>query len=142
MKFQNIHRLLTEEFYKIWLNVFILKQLAKFSLVGILNTIIGYGSFIIFLDYYNYMWALIISHIIGVTHSYLWNKFWTFKSDKNPKSEFLKFYSIYFIALIINALMLVLWVNILNFDPRMGQLIALPIITITCFTGHKYWSFN
>lgn len=34
------------------------------------------------------------------------------------------------------------FVNRLNFDPRIGQLIALPLITIISFVGHKYWSFN
>jgi putative flippase GtrA len=31
---------------------------------------------------------------------------------------------------------------VLNADPRISQLIALPIITIISFTGHKYWSFG
>ena len=78
MNFQDIHKLLLRESYKI-APALDLKQLSKFSLIGILNTILGYGLFVIFLYWFNYLVASIFSHIIAVTHSYLWNKFWTFK---------------------------------------------------------------
>ncbi len=136
------HRSLAEKIHKAKLKAFALKQFSKFSLVGILNTIIGYGSFVIFLNFSDYMSALIISHIIGVTHSYVWNKFWTFKSNKSVLTEIIRFYSVYFVVFIINALTLIILVNYLSFDPRIGQLVTLPIITITSFTGHKYWSFK
>ncbi len=121
---------------------FAFKQFSKFSLIGILNTIVGFGSFIILLSFFNYMLALIISHMIGVTHSYLWNKFWTFKSDKSPINEFIKFNSVYLVVFVVNAITLMFLVSGLNFDPRIGQLIALPIITIISFAGHRYWSFK
>ncbi len=136
VKIQNLRIKLNEH------NSFALKQFSKFSLIGILNTVVGYGSFIILLNFSNYILALIISHMIGVTHSYLWNKFWTFKSNKNPVNEFVKFNSIYLVVFVINAITLIFLVSGLNFDPRIGQLIALPIITLISFTGHKYWSFK
>ena len=72
-----------------------LKQLSRFGMIGILNTILGYGLFVIFLNWCSYFWALVFSHIIAVTHSYLWNRFWTFKSYRNPLKEFIKFNSVY-----------------------------------------------
>ena len=77
-------------------------QLSKFGFVGVLNTIIGYGSFILLLNYTNYMVALIISHLIGVTHSFIWNKYWTFRSNELKIDEFLKFNSVYVIYFIVN----------------------------------------
>jgi putative flippase GtrA len=119
-----------------------LKQLSKFGLIGALNTILGYGLFIVFLNWGNYFWALIFSHIIAVMHSYLWNKFWTFKSNKNPFMEFIKFNSVYLVVFAVNAIALFLLVEIFNFDPRVGQLFMLPVVTIISFTGHKCWSFK
>jgi putative flippase GtrA len=119
-----------------------LKELSKFIIIGILNTILGYSLFVIFLNWYSYLWALVFSYIIAVTHSYLWNKYWTFKSDRNPLREFIKFSLIYLIVFIVNAITLFLLVDVLNFDARLGQLFALPVITIISFTGHKYWSFK
>jgi putative flippase GtrA len=117
-------------------------QLSKFGMVGVLNTLVGYGAFFILLNYTNYMISLIISHIIGVTHSYIWNKYWIFKSEKILINEFLKFNSIYAAVFLTNVLVLVFFVNVMNFDPRIGQLIALPIVTMISFAGHKYWSFR
>ena len=121
-------------------------QLSKFGFVGVLNTIIGYGSFILFLNYTNYMVALIISHLIGVTHSFIWNKYWIFKSSGVGISagiyEFAKFNSVYAGVFLTNAIILIISVNILNIDPRISLLIALPLITIISFMGQKYWSFG
>lgn len=117
-------------------------QISKFGMVGVLNTLVGYGAFFLLLNYTNYMISLIISHIIGVTHSYIWNKYWTFKSKKMSINEFLKFNSIYILVFLTNALVLIFFVNALNLDPHIGQLIALPIITMISFIGQKYWSFK
>jgi putative flippase GtrA len=86
-------------------------QLSKFSFVGILNTIVGYGAFFIFLTWFNYLVSLIIAHIIGVTHSYVWNKYWTFKTDKIQIKEFVKFNSVYVIVFVVNAITLDLLQN-------------------------------
>ena len=121
-------------------------QLSKFGFVGMLNTIIGYGSFILLLNYTNYIIALVIAHLIGVTHSFIWNKYWIFKSKSTGITanlcEFAKFNSIYAGVFLTNAIVLIISVSILNMDPRISQLIALPIITIISFAGHKYWSFS
>jgi putative flippase GtrA len=117
-------------------------RLIRFCLIGILNTAIGYGAFYIFSYYLQYLIALVISHIIGVTNSYVWNKYWTFKTRKNVAREFLKFNSIYLIVLIVNIVMLGTLVDGLHFNPRVGQLIVLPIVTFISYFGHRYWSFN
>lgn len=117
-------------------------QIIKFSLVGVLNTVIGYGVFFISSLYINYLLALIFSHIVGVIHSFIWNKYWVFRSSKNKIREFLKFYSVYGVMLLINIAMLYYFVSILNISPQISQLILLPFLTILTYTGHKYWSFK
>ena len=119
-----------------------LMQLSKFGFVGLLNTALGYGAFLLFLNYTNYMVSLIIAHIIGVLHSFIWSKYWTFKSSKIKLDEFVKFNSVYAIVFVANAFVLILFVNILKVDPGIGQLVALPIVTVISFIGHKYWSFG
>ena len=56
-----------------------ISQFFKFSLVGILNAIVSYGTFLFLLNDLNYMISLIISHFVGVTNSYIWNKYWVQK---------------------------------------------------------------
>ncbi|MBN1323061.1 MAG: GtrA family protein [Methanotrichaceae archaeon] len=117
-------------------------QFSRFSLVGILNTIVGYGAFLILLGHVNYMIALILAHFIGVCHSYVWNRRWTFKSRGIKTNEFLRFNSVYLAVLAVNALTLAFLVEWLGIRPEIGQLIALPVVTVISFTGHKHWSFK
>jgi putative flippase GtrA len=117
-------------------------QISKFGFVGILNTIVGYGAFILLLGYFNYIIAMIISHIVGVSHSYMWNRYWTFKPNKAGTGTFIRFNFVYLVVLMANAISLIFLVDVLKFDPRLGQLFVLPIILIISFFGHKYWSFG
>ncbi|HMK48182.1 MAG TPA: GtrA family protein [Methanocella sp.] len=119
------------------------RQVVKFVLVGILNTAIGYGLFFVLSYFLNYLLAVVISHFIGVTNSYLWNKYWTFRTNqKNQLVEFVRFNAVYLVLLGTNLVLLWSLVNLLRFDPRIGQMIVLPITTMISFFGHKYWSFK
>lgn len=119
------------------------KQISRFIFVGILNTIVGYGAYFILL-YFNiyYIFALLISHIIGVTNSFIWNKKWTFRSEGNTRREGLKFSSVYGITFILNLFILTFFVEGLKLTPQTGQVVALGICTMISYFGHKYWSFK
>jgi putative flippase GtrA len=117
-------------------------QMVRFVLVGILNTAVGYGSFFILLFFCNYLVALVVSHFIGVTNSYLWNKYWTFRTSGDRLREFLRFNVVYLAVLGTNIVFLGFLVDGLHFDPRIGQLIVLPTVTLISFFGHKLWSFR
>lgn len=117
-------------------------QIAKFCFVGILNTIVGYGAFFILVNYFYYLLALLIAHIIGVVHSFFWNKYWIFRTQSINPGEFLKFNVIYIIVFIVNAAALFISVDLISLDPRLAQLILLPVITVISFSGQKLWTFR
>lgn len=118
-------------------------QVSRFLFVGILNTIVGVGAFYILLDLHlYYILAAILSHIIGVTNSFFWNKKWTFKSQGNTRKEGLKFFSVYGITFLVNLLLLALFVEKFNIDPKIAVIFALVIVAFISFFGHKYWSFR
>ncbi|HEY3274523.1 MAG TPA: GtrA family protein [Methanocella sp.] len=117
-------------------------RLAKFVFVGVLNTIVGYGAFFILSYSLNYLVALIIAHTIGVIHSFLWNKYWTFRTGTLRAGEMLRFASVYLVTLAANIVVLGFMVDCLHADPRLGQIVALPLVTIASYAGHKYWSFR
>ena len=72
------------------------RQGFRFLFVGGLNTLVGYGVYAILLFlHFNYLVANSISTVIGVLHSYLWNRFFTFKSKEKAGKEFMKFISVY-----------------------------------------------
>jgi putative flippase GtrA len=119
------------------------KHISRFIFVGILNLILSYGVYFILL-YLNiyYIFALLISSVIGIAHSFIWNKKWTFKSKGDVRKESIRFISVYGFAFLINLLILALFVEKLMFNPKIAQLFALGVVTIISFYGHKYWSFR
>lgn len=117
-------------------------QVIKFCLVGILNTIVGYGAFFILVPYLYYLLALLIAHIIGVIHSFLWNKFWIFRTRKTSMGEFIKFNAVYVIVFAVNAIALFVCVDLVSIDPKLAQLLLLPVITGISFFGQKLWTFK
>jgi putative flippase GtrA len=117
-------------------------QIIKFCIVGILNTIVGYGAFFFLVNYMHYIQALFIAHIVGVTNSFIWNKYWIFKSKNLMLYEYVKFNLIYAIVFIANAIALFVCVELIYADPRLAQLILLPVITVMSFFGQKLWTFK
>ena len=119
------------------------RQISRFLFVGILNTIVGVGAYYLFL-YLNvyYMISAVLGHVIGVTHSFLWNKTWTFKSKGSTRKEGVRFFSVYGVTFLINLFLLALFVEKFNIDPKIAVIFALGIVAIISFLGHKYWSFR
>jgi putative flippase GtrA len=117
-------------------------QIIKFCGIGLLNAIVSYGAFFLLVNYLYYLFALLIAHIIGVINSFLWNKYWVFKTKKFNLWEFIKFNLIYAVVFIVNAVSLFVGVDIINMDPILAQLLLLPIITGVSFFGQKLWTFK
>ena len=71
-------------------------MLSRFSIVGILNTLIDFVTFTIFNSWFgiSYTISQIAGYSVGVVNSFIFNKNWTFEDkDANKKivHEFLKF---------------------------------------------------
>jgi putative flippase GtrA len=117
-------------------------QTFKFGLVGLLNTLIGYGVYFILLRWINYLIALFIAHVIGVANSFFWNKYWTFKSKNKYHAEILRFVLVYAFTFIINVILLSLAVSKYHINAKIAQALILFLVTLISFFGHKYWSFR
>jgi len=106
--------------------IVVLQQVAKFILVGGLNTLVDWGvlSFLIFafreylsIDSRDVLFGIFsltivfyslfkaVSFILATTNSYIWNKFWTFRRRTTEKigKEFLQFIIISTIGFLINV---------------------------------------
>jgi len=124
------------------------KQFLKFSIIGVLNFIVGYFIYLLFLYGLNlhYFWALIFGHIITVFHSYFWNRFWSFQSKDKYLKEILSFFTVYTFGFLLNLIILPLLVEIFELKPGPAQLIFLVFITLVNiffnFLGLKFWTFR
>ena len=119
------------------------RQGFRFLFVGGLNTLVGYGVYAILLFlHFNYLVANSISTVIGVLHSYLWNRFFTFKSKEKAGKEFMKFISVYVVSYLMGMVSLYCFTGVLHLSPYIAGLINLVITTLISYFGHKYFSFN
>ena len=119
------------------------RQEIRFLFVGGLNTVVGYGLYalLLFLNI-NYLIANTFSTIIGVLHSYLWNRYFTFKSREKASKELLKFISVYILSYLIGMGTLFCFKEIFNISPYLAGLLNLIITTLISWFGHKYFSFK
>lgn len=119
------------------------RQEIRFLFVGGLNTLVGYGLYAIFLMLnVNYLIANTLSTILGVLHSYLWNRFFTFKSKEKAGKEIVKFVSVYIISYLLGTATLFCFTSLLQLSPYIAGFINLFITTLISFFGHKYFSFR
>ncbi len=115
----------------------------RFLFVGGINTIVGYGSYALLIFFkINYLLATTLSTIIGVINSYVWNRKFTFKSNKSVKKEIPKFVSIYLISYCAGMIIIYILVSKLNMNEYLAGLLNLVSTTLISWFGHKYISFK
>jgi putative flippase GtrA len=92
-----------------WLDFF--NQFGKFAAIGFTNFAVTAGVLNILLSITNYTsgigYSVIsgISFMAGILSSYVWNKYWTFRSNNNQGGgqEFVKFFAVTIVAFVINV---------------------------------------
>lgn len=118
-------------------------QQIRFLFVGGINTLIGYGSYALFLYLgLNYIIANTLATIIGILNSYLWNRKFTFKSKANVKKEILKFIAVYAVSYILGLIAITLFVKKIGMNEYIAGLLNLIVTTLISWFGHKYFSFK
>ena len=126
-----------------WIKNLFSIQGIRFLFVGGLNTLVGYGLYALFLYFHiNYLLANTLSTILGVIHSYVWNRFFTFKSKEKALTEIVKFVSVYIVSYLLGSLTLFLFVSWLHLDQYIAGLCNLVCTTLISWFGHKYFSFR
>lgn len=115
----------------------------RFLLVGLLNTMVGYGSYSLFIVInIPYLIANTLATIIGITNSYLWNRFYTFKSKEKAFKEVLRFLSVYLISYLLSMLFLYAVVEQLKVNVYLAGILNIIITTLISWFGHKNYSFK
>lgn len=132
-------------------------QFAKYATVGLANTAVDFGvlNFLMWLtDIYKgkeIFFLNSISFLVAVTHSYAWNKLWTFRArEKNVAGQFLQFLGITLIGLLINGIivyMISTWVlpmfGLSNVAwANLAKVIATVVSLVWNFTGYKFIVFK
>lgn len=128
-------------------------QFGKFAAIGFTNAAVDFGV-LNFLIFYSgaasgVLFSVFkgISFVIAATHSYFWNKYWSFEAGKNTITgqEFLKFFSVTVTALLINVAVASIIVNLIGLQfgfseeawANVGAVAGSATALIASFVGFK-----
>jgi putative flippase GtrA len=99
-----------------WIGFF--NQFGKFAAIGFTNAAVDVGILNLFIagtgETAGIMYSAFkaVSFVAATLHSYVWNKFWTFDAGQSRGAgEFLKFFSVSLLALVVNVAAASLVVN-------------------------------
>lgn len=119
------------------------KQGFRFLMVGGINTAVGYGAYALLIFFgLQYLIANTISTIIGVINSYLWNRFFTFKSKDKALGEMARFVLVYLVSYCASMLFLYLIVGKLGLNTYLAGILNIVLTTTVSWFGHKNFSFK
>ncbi len=136
----------------------VLFQLAKFVLVGALNTFVdlGFLNFLMLMSGISFGWVYsffkAMSFITSVVNSYFWNKFWTYehKETKVGGKEMGKFFLVAGTGFVLNVSVASFIVNVIGPQfgisselwANIGAFIAIIAVFMWNFLGYKFLVFK
>ncbi len=137
----------------------IIYQVAKFILVGALNTFVDFGVLNLLMfstSIFSGIWYSIfkaLSFLCAVINSYFWNKLWTFEKKDElllRREEFFKFFLVSGTGFLLNVSIASFIVNVLGTQfgiskelwSNLGAFIAVICVFIWNFLGYKLIVFK
>ncbi len=105
-------------------------QFIKFCIVGLSNTIICEGIYVVLLFLgVHYLAANIIGNLISILNAYYWSNKYVFKAEEGEKriwwKVLLKTYATYGFSMLLSAGLLVFWLEIIKLEQFMGSVLQL-----------------
>jgi len=119
-------------------------RMAKYALVGVLNTGVDFAVFCAFVygAGMDSVWAQTISYIAGVTNSYLLNRYWTFQvKGKMGMAELVRFIGINVISFVA-ATTVLLGLEQLGAESALAKLVSVFCSLIVNYAGYRIWVFQ
>ncbi len=120
-------------------------QKLRFLLVGLVNTLFGFGLFALLIFGFgdsSYLMAAIVSHIAATTVSFLLNRTVVFRRSGPVIPDFVRFQVTYVVVLGINLVLLTVLVEIAGWPILLSQAACVLVVGVTSYLGHKYFSFH
>ncbi len=117
-------------------------QLAKFGIVGFSGYVVNLGIYAALLGIGAHK-AAAVSFVVSAAWNYWWNRHWTFAHQKGSFAyQGARFFVVALVALAVNQLWLVVFLDVLHLGKIVSQAIAIVLVTPLNFLGNKLWSFR
>ena len=120
------------------------QEFGKFIMVGVLNTVINYGVFILLFIAFNliYFVAGAIGFLSGSVSGFFLNRLWTFKSNVPIKAGFLKYFIIQLFCLGVHIATQIGVTEILGVPEIFSQLAGITVTTFMNYFISRALVFN
>lgn len=107
-----------------------LTQFIGFCIVGLSNTLICEGIYVVLLFWgVHYLAANIIGNLISILNAYYWSNKYVFKAKEGEKRVWwkvlLKTYATYGFSMLLSAGLLVFWLEVVKLEQYMGPVLSL-----------------
>ncbi|MGY2253717.1 GtrA family protein [Pseudomonas reactans] len=112
------------------------RDFARFLMSGGFNTALTYGVYLVLLSFLSYRTSYTIAYVGGILLAYGLNRFFVFKEHNGFKSALL-FPLVYLVQYLASLAVLWVWIEGLDFDERVGPLLAILITVPLTFVLSK-----
>jgi putative flippase GtrA len=122
----------------------------RFLLVGGVNTVVGYGLFVVFeLSIgkhiaVGYLVSLYLSWALASILAFFLHRRFTFRiaGRQHLVRDFFRFVGVSLVALAVNSVALPLLVEVAHLVPIFAQALIVVVTTTISYLGHKFFSFR
>lgn len=124
-----------------------LRQFIKFCLVGVSNTVISYGCYLLMIwaGFY-YMVANIVGFSISVINAYYWSNRYVFTEGAEYRvwwKTFLKTYCSYAASgLVLSNILLYIWIDIFCVGEKLAPLFSLVVTVPFNYALNTLWTYK
>jgi putative flippase GtrA len=125
----------------------------RFVLVGIWNTIFGYGMFYLLdnlfssmfvKDYAAYMSAMLVSNVVSIINAFIFHKYITFRSGVGGIMilvEFFRFCLTNSVTLCLSLALMPVFVEVFRMNTKAAAALVIMVCTVFSYLGHSRFSF-
>ena len=121
------------------------KQVVKFGIVGVVNTIIDFRLLNLLAGVFGWavLWANTVSFSVAVINSFFFNKYWTFRAREG--NTYLQLGGVVLVAVIglgLSDLMVYYFSEVVPWHYNWAKLISIPIVFAWNFAASKKLVFK
>lgn len=119
-------------------------QVARFGIVGVLNTLVGLSCIylVIYLLNADAGLANALGYAIGLAVSFLLNRIWTFNNNQRVASVLPRYLLVAAVSYLLNLAAVLIGNRYFGINPYAVQLLGMAIYTPTMFIGCRLFVFN
>ncbi len=121
------------------------RQFVRFCAVGVLNTIIGWGIYYIFIiintDYY--LIGNVVGFVVSVLNAYFWSRRYVFEiKNDNRGLTLVKTFISYGLTLGLSTVLLYITVDMMHISAFIAPVICMLVTIPLNFILNKFWAYK